>query len=142
MTPEISTTTDALARLKRAVIYLRVSTAGQVKTDRDAEGFSIPAQREGCLRKAESLGAMVLDEYVDAGESARTADRAQLAAMLERLAAQRDIDYVIVHKIDRLARNRVDDVAITWRSAKPVRRLSACPRTSTRRLAECCCTAS
>jgi site-specific DNA recombinase len=103
---------ETLAGMHRAVIYLRVSTAGQVKTDRDAEGFSIPAQREACLRKAESLGAYVLDEYVDAGESARSADRAQLNAMLERLARDRDIDYVIVHKIDRLARNRVDDVAI------------------------------
>ena len=113
MTAEITTTTDALARLKRAVIYLRVSTVGQVKTDRDAEGFSIPAQREACLRKAESLGAMVLDEYVDAGESARTADRAQLGASPS-----------------------------TWPSAKPAHRSSACPRTSTKRPAACCCTAS
>ena len=33
--------------------------------------------------------------------------------MLERLKTERDIDYVIVHKVDRLARNRGDDVAIT-----------------------------
>lgn len=97
---------------KRAVIYLRVSTASQVKTDRDAEGFSIPAQREACLRRAEALGAAVIDEYVDAGQSARSADRPQLQALLDRLAGQRDIDYVIVHKVDRLARSRADDVNI------------------------------
>lgn len=98
--------------LKRAVIYLRVSTAGQVNTGRDAEGFSIPAQREACLRKAEALDALVVDEYVDAGESARSADRRELQRMLARLAELRDVDYVIVHKVDRLARNRTDDVNI------------------------------
>ncbi len=98
---------------RRAVIYLRVSSIGQVNTDRDGEGFSIAAQRDACIRKAASLGAQVIDEYIDAGESARKSDRPQLQAMLERLKAERDIDYVVVHKVDRLARNRGDDVAIT-----------------------------
>lgn len=40
----------------RAAIYLRVSTLGQVRTNRDGEGFSIPAQRDACLRKIEELG--------------------------------------------------------------------------------------
>src|SRR5437762_3048641 len=35
-----------------AVLYLRVSTPSQVKTDYDPEGISIPAQREACMRKA------------------------------------------------------------------------------------------
>jgi site-specific DNA recombinase len=99
-------------RAKRAVIYLRVSTAMQADTDYSDEGFSIPAQREACLREAERLGAVVVDEYVDRGESARSADRPQLKAMLERLKYERDIDLVIVHKVDRLARNRQDDVEI------------------------------
>ena len=98
---------------RRAVIYLRVSSAGQVNTDRDGEGFSIAAQRDACSRKAASLGAEVVGEYTDAGESARKSDRPQLQAMLERLKSARDVDYVIVHKVDRLARNRGDDVAIT-----------------------------
>ena len=34
-----------------AVVYLRVSSIGQVNTDRDGEGFSIAAQRDACLRK-------------------------------------------------------------------------------------------
>jgi len=101
-------------RRYRAVAYLRVSTAGQASTDRDGEAFSIAAQRDACIRKAEDLDADLLDVYVDAGESARKADRPQLQAMLERLKAERDCDYVIVHKIDRLARNRGDDVAITF----------------------------
>jgi site-specific DNA recombinase len=98
---------------KRAALYLRVSTVGQVNTDRDGEGFSLAAQRDVCTRKAEMLGADVVDVYTDAGESARKADRPQLQEMLQRLRTERDIDYVVVHKLDRLARNRGDDVAIT-----------------------------
>jgi site-specific DNA recombinase len=98
--------------MKRAVIYLRVSSTQQADTDYDPEGFSIPAQREACQRKAEALEAIVVNEYIDRGESAKTAKRPALQEMLARLRATRDIDYVIVHKIDRLARNRADDVEI------------------------------
>ena len=76
------------------------------------EGYSIPAQRAACRRKAEELGASVVDEYVDAGASARSIDRPALQELLERLREKRDLDYVIVHKVDRLARDRADDVAI------------------------------
>ncbi len=97
---------------KRAVIYLRVSTARQASSGGEVEGYSIPAQRGACRTKAEDLGATVIDEYVDAGASARSADRPALQDMLDRLMDKRDVDYVIVHKVDRLARNRADDVAI------------------------------
>lgn len=106
-----TTEPDDVARLMRAVIYVRVSSSQQADKDYDPEGFSIPAQREACVRKAASLGAEVAEEFVDRGESARTANRPGLRALLTRLE-QRDIDYVIVHKVDRLARNRADDVAI------------------------------
>lgn len=96
----------------RAVIYLRVSTERQARSGGEAEGYSIPAQRDAAIRKAESLGAQVVEEFVDAGASAKTADRAALQSMLARLKEQGDIDFVIVHKIDRLARNRLDDVLI------------------------------
>ncbi len=98
--------------LKRAVVYLRVSTARQAHKDGEEEGYSLPAQREACARKAESLGAVVVDEYIDAGASARSADRPRLQALLTRLRDDRDVDYVIVHKVDRLARNMADQVAI------------------------------
>lgn len=97
---------------ERAVIYLRVSTSAQADRDNEKEGYSIPAQRDACLRKAEYLGADVVDEYIDAGESARSADRPGLQAMLRRIQTLSDVDYVIVHKIDRLARSRRDDVEI------------------------------
>ena len=94
-----------------AVIYLRVSTKDQATRGNEAEGFSIPAQRQACLLKAQSLGAAVVKEFVDAGESAKTADREQLQQLLAYLA-KHPTTYVIVHKLDRLARNRADDVQI------------------------------
>ena len=96
---------------KKAVVYLRVSSTQQADKDFDAEGYSIPAQRDACEREATSLTAEVVDEYIDRGESATTAKRPALRAMLDRIQ-RGDIDFVIVHKIDRLARNRADDVEI------------------------------
>ena len=96
---------------KFAVSYLRVSTRGQAERGGGHdEGFSIPAQREANKKKAASLGAMVGKEFVDRGASAKSADRPQLQAMLEYVKENADrVDYVIVHKVDRLARNRDDD---------------------------------
>ena len=98
--------------LKRAVLYLRVSTERQARSGGEKEGYSIPAQREAGRRKAASLGAEVVEEYVDAGASAKSADRVGLQSMLARLEEERDVDLVIVHKLDRLARSRMDDVII------------------------------
>ncbi len=100
--------------MKRAALYLRVSTVAQATRDREPEGYSIPAQREACQAKATELDAEVIAEYVDRGESAKTADRPELKALLARLEEKRDLDYVIVHKVDRLARNRYDDATITY----------------------------
>jgi site-specific DNA recombinase len=94
-----------------AVIYLRVSTKEQAKKGGELEGYSIPAQREACRRKASSLQAVVVDEFADRGESAKSADRPELQRLLQFVQTQ-PVNYVIVHKLDRLARNRVDDVAI------------------------------
>ncbi|MGH2810869.1 MAG: recombinase family protein [Actinomycetota bacterium] len=58
-----------------ALIYLRVSTKEQASKDETGEGYSIPAQREACLRYISEHSWSVGDEFVDAGESARSADR-------------------------------------------------------------------
>ena len=97
----------------RAVIYLRVSSTGQVKTDYDPEGISIPAQREACLRKAKDLGLTVIDEYVEPGRSAtEMTKREAFQRMLARVRAQGDVDYVIVYMLSRMARNRYDDAIV------------------------------
>lgn len=99
---------------KFAVSYLRVSTRGQAERGGGAdEGFSIPAQREANKRKALSMGVIVGKEFVDRGASAKSADRPELQKMLEYVKENADrVDYVIVHKVDRLARNRGDDIDI------------------------------
>ncbi|WP_431978216.1 recombinase family protein [Propionibacterium freudenreichii] len=94
-----------------AVSYLRVSTREQAERGGTEEGFSIPAQREANARKSDELGARIVREFIDAGESARSADRGGLQDMLAFIAASR-VSFCIVHKLDRLARNRADDVKI------------------------------
>ena len=58
---------------KRAVSYIRVSTREQAQRGGSEEGFSLPAQREANKRKAQSMGALVVKEFADRGESARSA---------------------------------------------------------------------
>jgi site-specific DNA recombinase len=99
------------ASVAKALVYLRVSSTQQADKDYNAEGYSLPAQRAACVRKAESLEATVVEEFLERGESGTSANRPELKRMLARLTSG-DIQYVIVHKIDRLARNRADDVAI------------------------------
>jgi site-specific DNA recombinase len=107
--PETETTEIKTTSPKRAVIYLRVSTAKQADKGEDVEGYSLPAQRDACQRKAEALGAEIVGEYLDRGESAKTTDRPEFQRMLARIRTDLDVDYVILDKIDRFARNRRDD---------------------------------
>lgn len=87
----------------KAVMYLRVSTKEQAE-----EGYSIAAQAEACRRFIAEKGWELVDEFVDRGESARTADRPQFQLMLQRLAEEGSVRYLVVHKLDRLARNLED----------------------------------
>ncbi len=97
----------------RAVVYLRVSSKGQVNTDYDPEGISIPAQRLSCERKADQLGLSIVAEYVEAGISGtEMTKRVEFQRMLERIRRDKDVDYVIVYKLSRFARNRTDDAIV------------------------------
>lgn len=114
--PEPAASADPLSAftqsfaLKRAVSYLRVSTRDQAHRGGREEGFSIPAQREANKKKAGALGAMVVKEFVEPGASGTSLNRPKLQEMLNYLETEHpNIDYIIVHKIDRLARNRYDD---------------------------------
>jgi site-specific DNA recombinase len=103
---------------KRAVLYLRVSSAGQVNTDYDPEGISLPAQRAACQKRAAELGAVIVGEYLDAGLSATTVEkRPKFNAMMARIKAEHDVDYVIVYARSRMHRNSVD-AAITKRDLR------------------------
>jgi site-specific DNA recombinase len=94
---------------KRAVIYLRVSSASQVNTDIDPEGLSLPAQRKRCEAHAARLGVDVVREYVEPGISGGSVlKRVAFQQLLEDLKTKRDVDLVIVWNISRWARNEED----------------------------------
>jgi site-specific DNA recombinase len=104
--------------LKRAVLYLRVSTTRQMATgvDVDAEGNSIATQREYGLVKAKGLRATVEREFIEPGNSALSIEkRPVFRELLAYVQEHHDIDYVIVYMRSRAFRNRID-AAITTRS--------------------------
>jgi DNA invertase Pin-like site-specific DNA recombinase len=89
--------------MKNALAYARVSTKEQAE-----KGLSIPAQLKAIREYAKSHGFRILGEYVDEGESARTADRPEFLKMIKRCQKDKSIEAVIVHKIDRFSRNNID----------------------------------
>ena len=90
-----------------AVLYLRVSSAGQMNKAHDPEGFSLPGQRAACQRHADQLGARVVGEFVEHGQSGTSTNRTALRDMLAQLPALRPT-YVIVYDLSRLARDDFD----------------------------------
>jgi site-specific DNA recombinase len=96
-----------------AAVYARVSSVGQLDRDgdEDGDGYSLPAQVEGCKREALGRGAETVKVYLERAESARSDDRPVLQRMLKELPAL-GVKYLIVHKVDRLARNRLDDAVL------------------------------
>jgi site-specific DNA recombinase len=93
-----------------AVIYLRVSSLGQVNTAHDPEGYSIPAQRAAALRHAERLDANVIAEFVEYGRSGTSTQRDALQQLLAELPKLKPT-YVIIYDLSRLAR---DDFDALW----------------------------
>jgi site-specific DNA recombinase len=123
------------------VSYLRVSTREQAEKGGTDEGFSIPAQREATRRKAEQLGAGIVEEFVDAGASAKSSDRPELMRMIQYVKANK-VAYCIVHKVDRLARNRADDVSIHLALQQCGVMLVSATENIDETPRACCCTAS
>jgi site-specific DNA recombinase len=96
-----------------AVSYLRVSSLGQVETDFDPEGISLPAQRKAITTRAKELGALIVHEFTDPGKSAKSIEhRDAFREMIAYLKANRNVRYVIVYALSRFARNRYDDAVM------------------------------
>jgi site-specific DNA recombinase len=106
--PTGSPPVETTALTKRAFVYLRVSSEGQVNTGFSRDGLSIDAQREAAAEKALQLGAEIVGEFSDPGKSAYV-DLHKRTGFLEMLA---ELD----------ARNQVDatrvDLVIVWASSR------------------------
>ena len=87
-----------------AVIYVRVSTERQV-----TEGASLETQERDCRAMCARNDWVVMRLFREEGESAKTADRPQLQELLTFCKASRPRpEYVVVHNVDRWARNGQD----------------------------------
>lgn len=94
-----------------AVLYLRVSHAESARRNGEAEGYSLPVQRERCLRLAAEKAVPVAEEFVDPGKTGTNMNRPGLKALLVYVNEHHPT-YVIVYKIDRLARDLLDCLLI------------------------------
>ncbi len=84
------------------VIYSRFSSDNQREE-------SITAQLRACRAYAEQQGYAVIQTYTDEARSATTDDRPAFLAMIADITQGRcRADIVLVHKLDRFARNRYD----------------------------------
>ena len=93
-----------------AVIYIRVSTTEQAKF-----GYSLEAQEEICRDFAKRNNYEVLKVFNEKGESAKTTNRTKLKNMLSYLKQnKKNIDALIIYKMDRLSRNTADSLAIRY----------------------------
>jgi site-specific DNA recombinase len=95
----------------RLILYLRVSSKRQMDTDADIDpdGNSIDTQRKWCLEKARQMGAIVIDEYVEPGNSAQTIEkRPVFREMMRRIQAERDVNGVLIYMRSRAFRNYID----------------------------------
>src|SRR4051794_31873880 len=96
-----------------SVGYLRVSSLGQVETDYNPEGISLPAQRTAIIKRAKELGSIIVEEFVDPGKSAKSIEhRDAFRDMIAYLRANPNVRYVIVYALSRFARNRYDDAVM------------------------------
>ncbi|MBP1547779.1 MAG: recombinase family protein [Oscillospiraceae bacterium] len=84
-----------------AAIYARFSSDMQREE-------SIDAQLRACRQYADINGIHIVAEYIDRAKSATTTDNRE---EFNRMLADADnFDFVIVHKLDRFARNRKDSI--------------------------------
>lgn len=91
----------------KAIIYCRVSTEEQVK------GYSLNYQENICRDYANKGGYEVVKVFVEEGESAKIISRTKLTELIDFSKKNTgQIDVLIVHKLDRFARNQQDHQAI------------------------------
>ncbi|QWG87183.1 recombinase family protein [Bacillus mycoides] len=89
--------------MTKAAIYIRVSTQDQV------ENYSIEVQRERIRAFCKAKNWDVYDEYIDGGYSGSNLERPSIKKLLNDL---KNIDVVVVYKLDRLSRSQRDTLEL------------------------------
>ena len=89
-----------------AVIYARYSSDNQREE-------SIEGQIRECTAYAEKNGITVVKHYIDRALSAKTDNRPDFQQMIKD-SEKRLFDIVLVWKLDRFARNRLDSAHYEW----------------------------
>jgi DNA invertase Pin-like site-specific DNA recombinase len=87
----------------RVAIYTRVSREEQIT------GYSLDAQLDACRGYALTQGWEIVNEFIEPGVTGTSDKRPAFQAMI-RSALAGECDVVLVHKYDRLNRNRFDAV--------------------------------
>ena len=87
-------------------VYARVSSEKQAEKD-----LSLPAQLKALRDYALKRNWTIVEEFIDAAESARTADRPAFQKMITE-AKQKNppFNIILVWKLNRFARNREDSI--------------------------------
>ena len=94
--------------MPKGIIYYRVSTEDQAQN-----GVSLEQQKKACLEYALNHDIEITKLFHDDGVSAKTVNRKGLQDLLSYCAKNhKNIDSVIVYKIDRLSRNVKDYATI------------------------------
>jgi len=89
----------------RCAIYCRYSSEQQ------RDSMSIEAQKRACSEFAERQKWNIARFYIDEARSGTSDDRANFQAMIaDATAKDKPFDYIVVHKLDRFARNRYDSI--------------------------------
>lgn len=88
--------------MKTAVIYARYSCENQTEQ-------SIEGQLRVCQEYAQKQGILIVDTYIDRAQTGTNDNRAAFQQMLSD-SAQKQFQYVIVYKLDRFARNKLESV--------------------------------
>jgi len=97
----------AMSGLMRGVIYCRVSTKEQVRN------LSLPTQLQRCLDYCKRNNIEPVEVFEDAGESAKTTDRADFQRLLEYCRTNKGrVRCVVVYNVTRFARNLKDHVFV------------------------------
>ena len=91
-----------------AIAYTRVSSIEQVK-----DGNSLSTQKRLLTEYAKRNNIDLTKIFEERGESAKTAERTQLLALIDYCIKHKgEIDFLLIYKVDRLARNTKDYLTI------------------------------